>query len=189
MLNELPTPAFQHFERVIVRGTGSRCSDFQGDSGTIIALESSAVLKTPVDPGRWTYVVQLPARGLWKAFFQSDLESAGGVDRESDHLATRPEISFDLAREEGMTWMEGSYRLPGELWKVVIFRQEDVPAIESRPQRWREPTPWEREATGVLIRIPRSVAITRTSLLGALSQVFGHADWTEVRGPDSMLLR
>lgn len=189
MLNELPTPAFQHFECVIVRGTGPRCSDHLGDSGTVIALESSAVLKTPTDPGRWTYVVHLPARGLWKAFFQSDLESTGVVDRESDHLATRPEVSFDLVLEEGMTWMEGTYRLPGEPWMVVIFRQEDVPAIESRPQRWRKPTRWEREATGVLIRIPRSVAITRTSLLGAPSQVFGHADWTEVRGPDSMLLR
>lgn len=85
--------------------------------------------------------------------------------------------------------MEGSYRLPGEFWKVVIFQKEDVPEIQCQPTTWQRPTKWEGEMTGVVIRFPRTAKVSREDLLRAMSQVFGCSEWVQVNGPDSMMLR
>jgi hypothetical protein len=189
MTRELPTPKFQHFERVVVKGEVPRCKDYQGERGTIIWLDSSAVLINPALPDQWLYIVHLPTHGIWRTFFQSDLESEGDLDPESAHLGKRREISFDLALDKDNGWMEGSYRLPGELWKVVIFQKDDVPDLRIEPSRWQRPTRWEREITGVVIRFPRTASMGRDDLLRAMSQAFGCSDWVQVHGPDSIILR
>lgn len=186
---ELPAPKFKHFERVRIRGDEPRCKQWQGERGTIIWLDSSAVRRQPTQPDQWLYVVHLPAHSAWRTFFQSDLESEGGFDPKSAHLGKRPEISFDLVMEEDNGCMEGSYRLPGEFWKVVIFQKDDVPELRSQPSRWQRPTRWEREINGVVIRFPRTARMGRDDLLRAMAQVFGRSDWVQVDGPDSMMLR
>ena len=189
MSKELPAPKFQHFERVVIRGEGPRCKDYHGERGTIIWLESSAVRKNPALPDQWLYVVHLPAHAAWRTFFQSDLESENGFDPESAHLGKRPEISFDLVMEEDNGWMEGSYRLPGEFWKVVIFQKDDVAEMLFQTSIWQRPTRWEREVSGVVIRFPRTARMGRADLLQALSKAVGFSEWVEVQGPDSMMLR
>lgn len=189
MSKELPAPKFQHFEQVIIKGEGPGCKDYVGERGTIIWLESSAVRKNPALPDQWLYVVHLPTHGAWRTFFQSDLESEDGFDPESAHLGERPEISFDLVLEEDNGWMEGSYRLPGEFWKVVVFQRDDLLKLRSQPTIWQRPTKWERDIAGVVIRFPRTARIGRDDLLRAMAQVFGRSDWVQVDGPDSMMLR
>jgi hypothetical protein len=135
------------------------------------------------------YVVHLPARGCWRTFLQDDLESSGEFDPETLHLGKQPEISFDTVLEEQNTYVEGSYRLPGTFWQVVVFRKGDVPDVQHEPSRWKKPTPWEQETTGIVITIPQEAKVDRDCLLRAISQATGCGGWVEVSGPDSMNLR
>jgi hypothetical protein len=135
------------------------------------------------------YIVHLPARNCWRTFLQGDLDSEGGFDPETAHLGTRPEISFDIVLKEENAFAEGSYRLPGQFWQVVIFQKDDVPEVRCQPSKWDRPTNWEREATGIVLRFPRTAKLSRDDLLQAMSQAFGCNEWTVVHGPDSMNLR
>jgi hypothetical protein len=190
MSQEIPAPKFERFERVVIRGEGPHHSkDCQGAKGTVIWLESSGMRRQPTRPDQWLYVVHLPVQNAWKSFFQWDLEPNGGFDPESAHLGKRPEISFDTVLEEDNGWVEGSYRPPGEFWKVVVFQKEDVPEIRCQPTNWKRPTRWEREITGMVIRFPRTARIGRADLLQAMSKAVGFSEWVDVRGPDSMMLR
>ena len=190
MSNELPAPRFGRFERVVIRGEGPHHSkDCQGERGTVIWLESSGVRRQPTRPDQWLYVVHLPAYNSWKTFFQWDLEPEGGFDPEFVHRGQRPEISFDTVLGADNDWVEGSYRLAGEFWKVVIFQKEDVPEIRCEPSHWQRPTKWEGEISGVVIQFPRTARMSRDALLQALFQAFGFREWTQVDGPDSMMLR
>jgi len=189
MSSELPAPKFKHYEHVVVRGEGPRCSDHRGARGTVIWLDSFYVRRNPALPDKWLYIVHLPSHAIWRTFFQSDLESDGSIDPESAHLGQRPEISFDTVLEDDNGWAEGSYRLPGELWKVVIFNKDDVPEIQWRTNNWQRPTRWEREAMGMVIRFPQTARMGRADLLQALSKAVGASEWVELHGPDSMALR
>jgi hypothetical protein len=189
-VSEVPKPLFCLYERVVVvRSAWPEYIDRIGERGTIVCLESQPVLH---ERGEWAYSVHLPAIGLWMTCIQSDLESLGSVSPESDNLATRPEISFDIILQPENPWAEGTFRLPGGLWQVAIFGKADVPEIRvehAKPGYWKKLTPWERDASGVIIRFPQNARLSRDDLLQAMSGAFGFNDWTEVRGPDSMLLR
>lgn len=189
MSNKVPAPKFEHSERIVVTGEGPRCQKWQGQQGTVIWLDSSAVRRQPTQPDQWLYVVHLPTQGTWKTFFQSDLASSGGFDPESAHLGNRPEITFDTVLEQDNAFAEGCYRLPGEFWKVVIFKRDDVPEIRCEPSIWQRPTKWERTIAGTVIRFPRTATMGRDDMLRALSRVFGCSEWSQVDGPDSMMLR
>ena len=184
MPSELPVPKFQRLERVAISGDTPRAREISGERGIVAWLES-AVRKHPESSDRWAYVVHVPARNVWQALFQSELESLGEFAAESALLGTRPEISFDLLFDDDRRcdFMEGCYRLPGEFWKVAIFMRCDVPEVRVEPSRWGS------SIDGLVIRFPRDVRLSREDLLGLLPQAVGHRDWMEVRGPDSILLR
>ena len=131
----------------------------------------------------------MPTLAGCRSFIQSDLESAGCFDLESAHLGQRAEISFDLVLEEDNDWTEGSYRLPGEFWKVVIFQKDEVPELQFRQFRWRKWTQWERDVAGIVILFPQKKSMGHKDMLHAMSQAFGCNDWVQVVGPDSMMLR
>jgi hypothetical protein len=189
MSTDLPAPRFKHSEHVVVVGEEPRCSRWRGERGTVVWLDSSGVRRHPTQPEQWLYIVYLPAQASWRTFFQSDLASEGGLEPESAHVGSRAEISFDTVLEENNDWAEGSYRLPGEFWKVVIFQKADVQEVQCEPSRWQRPTKWEREITGVVIRFPRTARMSRDDLLRAMSDAFGWSEWAQVDGPDSMILR
>jgi hypothetical protein len=93
------------------------------------------------------------------------------------------EISYDLVMEEDMAFVEGSYRLPGEDWQVVIVSRYD------RAERQVMPQKWESGVSGVVIRFPRSARLDHAAVEEVLSAAFGVWEWVVVRGPDSMQLR
>ena len=100
----------------------------------------------------------------------------------------RAEISYDLVMGDDMSFVEGTYRLPGGDWQVVIvlassLRERDVPAPQVVPQRWAS------GVTGVVIRLPRAERINAAAVERVLSEALGVSEWVRVRGPDSMLLR
>ena len=99
----------------------------------------------------------------------------------------RAEISYDLVMGDDMAFVEGTYRLPGGDWQVVIVlgspRARDVPAPQVVPQRWAS------GVTGVVVRLPRAERINAAAVERVLSEALGVSEWVRVRGPDSMLLR
>lgn len=97
----------------------------------------------------------------------------------------RAEISYDLVMEDDMAFVEGTYRLPGGDWQVVIVSafERDVPEPQVVPQRW------ESGVSGVFVRIPHGERINAATVERALSEALGVSEWVGVRGPHSMQLR
>jgi len=94
------------------------------------------------------------------------------------------EISFDLIMEDDMSFVEGTYRLPGRDWQVVIFSSDQIPepVIKMHAQ-------WKSGVTGIHVRFPRGKKLNKTVVLRIMSDCLGVTEWVETRGPDSMQLR
>jgi hypothetical protein len=93
------------------------------------------------------------------------------------------EISYDLFMEDDMSFVEGTYRLPGGDWQVCIFSRSDVTEPQVTTGRW------ESGVTGLFVRFPKSVRLNRAAVEQVLSATLGVREWVVVRGPDSMQLR
>ena len=93
------------------------------------------------------------------------------------------EISYDLVMESNMSFVEGTYRLPGGAWRVVIVSRADVaePGVEHRE--------WDSGAAGVVVRFPRLGLLNAVAVERVLSAALGVTEWVSIRGPDSMRLR
>lgn len=95
----------------------------------------------------------------------------------------RAERSYDLVMCDDMQFVEGTFRLPGEDWQVVIASWQDVPEPIAIPQVWGS------GVKGILLSFPRGRGINATTVERELSAVVGISEWAVVRGPDSMGLR
>lgn len=97
----------------------------------------------------------------------------------------RAEISYDLVMDDDMHFVEGTYRLPGGDWQVVIVSafHRDVPEPQVVPQQW------ESGVSGVFVKIPRAERINAATVERILSEALGVAEWVRVCGPDSIQLR
>jgi hypothetical protein len=179
----LPPARLERFEQVTVIGSSPGCAPYLGQRGTVLWRDPYYARKEPDRPGRWQYVVYLPAARCCRTFFESALHSEGAFDPESAHFGEWPEVSFDIVLEADNDFVEGCYRLPGRFWEVLIFTRADVPKLRWMADRW------DSGITGTIFRVPREARLDRDYVLAALSQAFGHAVWAQVQGPDSMALR
>lgn len=84
-------------------------------------------------------------------------------------MVMRAEISYDIVMDNDMEWVEGTFRLPGGEWQIVIVPtfDRDVPTSQVVPHRWGS------GVTGVVVSIPRAERIKATSLERILSGVLG----------------
>jgi len=96
----------------------------------------------------------------------------------------RAEISFDLVMTDAMSFVEGTYRLPGGDWQVFIFHP-DSSVTRPRPTTGK----WASGVSGVFVAWPESRTLDKTAVLKTLSDQLNVTEWTEVSGPDSMDLR
>jgi hypothetical protein len=183
MANNDPAPKFARFERVVVNGESIACDGFCGEHGTILWRDSCSLEKRQHQSDSWMYVVSIAARECCRTFWESDLHSEGIFENETVHIGKRAEISFDVVMEPDMDVIEGSYRRPGRFWQVSIFTKDDVPSLRYRPSSWPS------GMTGIVFRVPRKVELNREYAVWAMSRAFGHPDWVEVKGPDSIALR
>ncbi|VTS08102.1 hypothetical protein [Tuwongella immobilis] len=95
----------------------------------------------------------------------------------------RAEISYDLVMSDDMGFVEGTFRLPGGDWQVVIVSQYDVSVPVAVPQVW------DSGVRGVFVRFPRGWPLNAAAVERVLSASLGVTEWLVVRGPDSMQLR
>jgi hypothetical protein len=87
--------------------------------------------------------------------------------------------------EDNMSFVEGTYRLPGREWQVFIFGPDAAVAEPVLRMDGR----WDSGVTGVHVKWPRGVRLNKDTVLRLLSEQLGVTQWEEVRGPDSMKLR
>ena len=95
----------------------------------------------------------------------------------------RAEISYDLVMDNDMGFVEGTFRLPGEDWQVVIVSRYDVPEPDAVLQVW------DSGVRGVFVRFPCGWPLNAAAVEQVLSAALGVSEWVAVRGPDSMWLR
>ena len=84
-----------------------------------------------------------------------------------------------------MPFVEGTYLLDGGVWQVFIFGR----ARGTRDVGVRKNIVWKSGVTGVNVIVADDAKLNKQVVLQALSDALGITQWTEVRGPDSMVLR
>jgi len=93
------------------------------------------------------------------------------------------EISYDLVMDDDMGFVEGTFRLPGGPWQVIIVSKGCSPTVEVQH------SVWESGVEGLVITVPRERRLNRAVVEAELAQAVGVGCWVEVVGPDSMALR
>ncbi len=156
--------------------------EFLGRLGTILWLCRPWFSRRAGTWNEWGACISIPSLDRCVSFRESDLRPTGRFDREADHLGTRFELSFDIVMSEEMDIVEGSYRLPGRFWEVLVFISEDVPELR------HDFVSWESGITGVKFDVPRHLSLNRDLVHRSMSAVFGAPSWHEVHGPDTMIL-
>jgi hypothetical protein len=97
----------------------------------------------------------------------------------------RAEISYDLVLDEDMGFLEGTYRLPGGDWQVVIVPPPHKTVAGSSV----EPAEWHSGVTGMIVRLAHGERVNAFAVERALGAALGVSVWVRVRGPDSIVLR
>ncbi len=95
-------------------------------------------------------------------------------------MLMRAEISYDHVMDDDMSFVEGTYRLPGQEWQVVIFSRRPIAFPELRSGAW------ESGVTGVWVGFPKEWQLNKSVVERLLGEHLGVTEWVEVRGPDSM---
>ena len=173
-------PRFRRFEQVTVLGDDLHGRVPAGACGTIVWADP------PQKPhGHWTYCVCFENPRRYVSIVEPNLRSTGQFDSEDTHLGTTPEISHDLRPDpdDSFSFVEGTYRLPGRFWQVMVFAKADLPTLRHRP------TTWPSGITGVVFLVPKGDRLDKPYVERAMSEAFDGDRWTEVQGPDSMALR
>ena len=98
----------------------------------------------------------------------------------------KAEISFDLVMEDEMSQVEGTYRLDGGAWQVFIFLRE-YPGVRNVGVRTN--IVWESGVTGLNVIVADNAKLNKEVVLETLSHTLGVTQWSEVKGPDSIMLR
>lgn len=187
MMTVPPPPRFRRFERVRVLSGGRHQLARPGETGIVVWLD---FFDTRIEAERhWLCIVFLPDRGRYITLIESDLETTGEFDSVIDYLGQAPEVSFDIVMEEDMRDVEGTFRLPGEFWRVMVFRKWSVSVLQWTQRIWPNTNPWRDSIDGLDFHVPESDTLDRAYVLRALSQALNVEEWTEVRGPDSIVLR
>jgi hypothetical protein len=88
--------------------------------------------------------------------------------------------------KDDMAFAEGCYRLESREWEVFTIRRSRH-GIE--PPGVKKNLRWNSGVTGLSVVVPDESKINKSTVLEAMSEALGIADWVEVRGPDSMALR
>jgi hypothetical protein len=106
---------------------------------------------------------------------------------ETDGSGAKGEITFDIVvPEDGVTFVEGCYRIDGGNWEVFFFRKGDqwsgAPSI-------RRNAVFSSGITGVDGVLPDNWVLNKKTVMGILAVAEGVEVWTEVLGPDSLILK
>jgi hypothetical protein len=149
----------------------------------IVKLPAWDLPKIQLAPGMITEIVW-ETKGVAGPFPMPVLESDGGK--------TKGEITFDIAvPEDGVTIVEGCYRIDGGNWEVYIFAKQGSPInIFGRSEPHISPDAvFSSGISGVGGVVPNSWVLNKKTVMGMLAVAVGVEEWTEVDGLDSLILK
>jgi hypothetical protein len=95
------------------------------------------------------------------------------------------EITWDLVMLDDMAFVEGCYRIESGPWQVVTARK----CRDGEQPTVRTDLRWDSGVQGMNVLVRRDEHLNKEALLRIMSSTLGIEEWTEVRGPDSMILR
>lgn len=108
------------------------------------------------------------------------------LECQIEESGAKGEITFDIVvTESGVTFVEGCYRINGGNWQVFYFGKE---------RQWSGAPHIRRNAVfssgilGVSGIVPANWVLNKKTVMGMLAVALGVEEWTEVNGPDSMML-
>ena len=85
---------------------------------------------------------------------------------------------------EDMSFVEGTYRLDSSVWRVfTCFRARGHWSVGVKHVSWNS------GVAGVNVAVADDAILNKQVVLQALSDALGVTQWSEVQGPDSMVLR
>jgi hypothetical protein len=93
------------------------------------------------------------------------------------------EISYDLVMKDEMRFVEGTFRIDGGEWQVVIFGRGSVQDFVVKQ------CTWDSGVSGIYVSVPPSALLNKEIVERILKNWSNVPHWIEVRGPDSMQLR
>jgi hypothetical protein len=179
-----PPARFRRYERIVVSCPVSATREqFNDQPGTVVWCDPYWLSVKDARRREWMYVVHLENLSKYVTFSESDLASTGAFEPESAFLGKQPEISFDVIMNDDMPFVEGTYRLPGRFWQVLIMAHEDVPALQVKSSTWPS------GITGLVFTVPATVKIDRQFVFRTMAEACSCDGWLEAKGPDSMVLR
>jgi hypothetical protein len=97
------------------------------------------------------------------------------------------EITFDIiVPEDGVSFVEGCYRIDGGNWQVYHLTHESP---WSKAPHIRRDTVFSSGISGVSGVISVSLVLNKKAVMEILAEATGVDVWTEVSGPDSLILK
>jgi hypothetical protein len=156
---------FRRFEKVLVESEKRLDATVADRRGTVIWVDRPATYSGHV---HWTYCVYHRTLDRHLSVLESELRSTDDFDSEDAFLGTRFEISHDLVPDDDGTFafVEGTYRLPGKFWEVMIFSKWDVPKLRYRPMTW------ESGITGTTFYVPEGDRLDKAFVERAMTGFF-----------------
>jgi hypothetical protein len=101
----------------------------------------------------------------------------------SAHLWPNGEISYDLAMGDDMEFVEGSFRIGGCDWQVLIFAKRPIDELT-----WKT-CAWDSGVSGIVVHVPKGMRLNANVIETFLTRILGVRRWERVQGPSSMQLR
>lgn len=100
------------------------------------------------------------------------------------------EISYDLVMDDAVPFIEGTFRLDGGPWQVIVISREYRNSGEPPMDRHTMTRcTWDSGVMGVFARVPVSMRLNKQVVEELLGHFLGVEEWIEGQGPDSMNLR
>jgi hypothetical protein len=109
------------------------------------------------------------------------------LEGQTDGSGAKGEVTFDIVvPEDGVTFVEGCYRINGGNWEVYFFRKENR---WSGAPRIRRNAVFSSGITGLDGVVPDNWVLNKRTVMGMLAVALGVEEWTEVVGLDSLILK
>jgi hypothetical protein len=103
---------------------------------------------------------------------------------ECSLLGDSYEISSDLILSDDMEFFEGTFRIPGEFWKIILVHKgDDIEEVVSKKYHW------ETGIEAIEVNFPECKKVNLDIIINVLGKYYPGKKWELVHGPDSMTFR
>ena len=132
------------------------------------------------------------ATEIWERRSKAPTSERSNLATEVDGIeaTVSGDITFDIViPKEGVSIVEGCYRIDGEDWKAYILMSEHNRACSVGGPLIRSHEVFQSGISGVYGVVPADQVLSKEAVMRILAKAVGVETWTEVSGPNSLILR